>query len=79
MNENIKNDKIEIHGRHTSYNVQKVLWLADELNLEYVHFQIGGRFSGNDTTKFRSMNPLGKVPVIRHERCLTILMSGTGG
>ena len=58
--------KIEIFGRHTSYNVQKVLWIADELELEYSHIQIGGRFGGNDTDDFLLMNPFGKVPVLRH-------------
>jgi glutathione S-transferase len=55
---------LQIHGRHTSYNVQKVLWLAEELNLEYRHFEVGGRFGGNRTEKFLSMNPQGKVPVL---------------
>ena len=58
--------EIEIFGRHTSYNVQKVLWLADELELNYSHVQIGGKFGGNDTAEFLQMNPLGKVPVLRH-------------
>lgn len=57
--------RIQIHGRHTSYNVQKVLWLADELALEYAHFEAGGRFGGNDSGQFLSMNPHGKVPVLR--------------
>lgn len=57
--------RIQIHGRHTSYNVQKVLWLADELSLEYAHFEVGGRFGGNQTSQFLSMNPHGKVPVLR--------------
>jgi len=57
---------IEIIGRHTSYNVQKVLWLADELDLEYKHTSLGGRFGGNDTPEFLQLNPLGKVPVLRH-------------
>lgn len=54
----------QILGRHTSYNVQKVLWLADELAIDYQHIQVGGRFGGNDTTEFLSLNPLGKVPVL---------------
>ncbi len=58
---------IEIFGRHTSYNVQKVLWLADELGLRYSHTEIGGRFGGNNEPEFLSMNPQGKVPVIRHQ------------
>ncbi len=58
--------EIEIFGRHTSYNVQKVLWLADELELKYAHTEVGGRFGGNDSAEFLQMNPMGKVPVLRH-------------
>ncbi len=56
---------IQIFGRHTSYNVQKVLWLADELELQYTHAEVGGSFGGNDTVDFLRMNPMGKVPVLR--------------
>lgn len=59
-------DTIEILGRHTSYNVQKVLWLADELSLDYRHKQIGGRHGGTDSADFLRLNPLGKVPVLLH-------------
>lgn len=55
---------MKIIGRHTSYNVQKVLWLADELNLTYTHEQLGGRFGGTDSPAFLRLNPRGKVPVL---------------
>ncbi len=58
-------NEIEIFGRHTSYNVQKVLWIADELSLRYSLTEVGGRFKGNDTADFLAMNPMGKVPVLR--------------
>lgn len=57
---------VHLFGRHTSYNVQKVLWLLDELDISYEHTQIGGKFGGNDTKEFLAMNPLGKVPVLKH-------------
>ncbi len=56
----------KIIGRHTSYNVQKVLWLADELSLEYRHVQKGGRFGGTDCADFLALNTQGKVPVLVH-------------
>jgi len=59
---------IEIHGRHTSYNVQKVLWLADELGLAYSHEEVGGRFGRNDTAEYLALNPSGKVPVLRDKQ-----------
>lgn len=59
-------DELKIYGRHTSYNVQKVLWLADELKLSYRHIETGGRFGGTDSAEFIRMNPMGKVPVLAH-------------
>jgi len=58
--------ELEIFGRHTSYNVQKVLWLADELELNCSLVEVGGKFGGNETGDFLEMNPFGKVPVLRH-------------
>lgn len=54
----------KIYGRTTSFNVQKVLWLADELSLEYEHLELGGRFGGLDTPEFTRLNPMQKVPVL---------------
>lgn len=56
---------LTIWGRRSSFNVQKVLWLAGELGLEYEHVPVGGQFGLLDTTEFRAMNPHGKVPVLR--------------
>jgi len=56
--------ELKIYGRHTSFNVQKVLWLADELALDYKHIEVGGRFGGNDTDEFLTLSPAGKVPVL---------------
>ena len=51
-------------GRRSGFNVQKVLWLMDELKLGYDHTELGGDFGGLDNPDFRAMNPHGKVPVI---------------
>jgi glutathione S-transferase len=55
---------LKIWGRRSSFNTQKVLWLADELNLEYEHIPAGGDFGRLNDPDFRAMNPFGKVPVI---------------
>ena len=39
---------LKILGRKTSSNVQKVLWVADEIGLQYERTDIGGPFGGND-------------------------------
>ncbi|WP_244300610.1 glutathione S-transferase N-terminal domain-containing protein, partial [Achromobacter aegrifaciens] len=56
---------LTIWGRRSSFNVQKVLWLAGELGLEYEHVLAGGEHGLRDTAEFRAMNPHGKVPLLR--------------
>ncbi len=58
---------LRIWGRLTSVNVQKVVWCADELGLEYQRRDVGGKFGGNDTAEYLAMNPNGLVPVIEHD------------
>lgn len=61
--------KTTIWGRRSSFNVQKVLWLADELGLDYEHVPAGGQFGQLDTPAFLAMNPHGKVhPPLPHVR-----------
>ena len=55
----------KIWGRRNSANVQKVLWLAAELGLEYEHVPAGGSFGGLDEPSFRSLNPHGRIPVLQ--------------
>ena len=55
---------IHIYGRHTSYNVQKVLWALDELALEFDHTNLGGKYGGLGTAEFRALNPNNKIPVL---------------
>ena len=56
---------LTIWGRRNSFNVQKVMWLASELSLDYTHIEKGGSFGGLDAADFVAMNPHRKVPVIR--------------
>ncbi len=55
---------LKLYGRTTSFNVQKVLWLADELTLDYEHIELGGKFGGLDTVEFVLINPMQKIPVL---------------
>ena len=55
---------IHLYGRHTSYNVQKVLWALDELHLDFQHTNLGGAYGGLDTTEFKALNPNRRVPVL---------------
>ena len=55
---------LKIIGRDSSSNVQKVLWVCGEIGLSFEREDLGGPFGGNDTPKYRSLNPNGKVPTI---------------
>ena len=43
---------LRIWGRRDAFNVQKVLWLIDELELAHEHVQLGGSFGGLDEPAF---------------------------
>ncbi len=55
---------LKIWGRVNSNNVRKVLWIAEELGLDYENIQLGGAFGGLDDPAFRALNPNGLVPCI---------------
>lgn len=55
---------INISGRSSAFNVQKILWFADELGLDYRHTEAGGRHGGLDAPEFIAMNPNALVPVL---------------
>lgn len=56
---------LQVWGRRSSFNVQKVMWLIGELDLPHQHIPAGGAFGLKDTPEFLAMNPHGRVPVIR--------------
>ena len=58
---------LKIWGRCNAINVQKVLWLADELSLSYELIPAGGSFGKLNTETFLAMNPHGHVPVLMDE------------
>jgi len=56
---------IEIWGRRSSSNVQKVIWALDELGLEFKRHTVGGGFGGTRDPAYLEMNPNALVPVMR--------------
>lgn len=56
---------ITVWGRANSGNVQKVLWLCEELAIPVQRIDAGGAFGVNDTPAYRAMNPMGLVPVVK--------------
>ena len=55
---------LKVHGRKTSVNVQKVMWVVGELGLPHTRTDVGGAFGGLDTPEYGAMNPNRLVPVI---------------
>lgn len=55
---------IVVHGRANSSNVQKVLWLLDEIGLPFQRIDRGGMFGGLDDPDYRALNPNGLVPTV---------------
>ena len=53
--------QLTLYGRHNSYNVQKVLWLLEELALEYDHIELGSNPGDTETDEFGEINPMRKV------------------
>ena len=51
-------------GRVNSSNVMKVVWLLEELGLDYQREDFGGAFGGTDAAEYRAMNPNGLVPTL---------------
>lgn len=51
-------------GRTTSINVQKVMWLLEEMRLGYDRVDVGGAFGGLDKPDYRALNPSGRIPTL---------------
>jgi glutathione S-transferase len=58
------NDMIRVLGRATSGNVQKVIFLLEELGLAYVREDYGRQFNNTNTDEYRKLNPNMKVPTL---------------
>src|SRR6476469_10336950 len=55
---------IRVLGRATSGNVQKVLFLLEEIGLKYVREDYGRQFNNTSTEAYRKLNPNTKVPTL---------------
>jgi glutathione S-transferase len=67
---------IRLLGRKTSGNVQKVLFLLEELGERYEREDYGRQFNNTATPEYLKLNPNGKVPTIQVDG-LTIWESNT--
>jgi len=55
---------IKLLGRKTSGNVQKVLFMLEELRLPYTREDYGRQFGNTLTDAYRALNPNAKVPTV---------------
>ena len=55
---------IRLLGRQTSGNVQKVIFMLEELGLKYVREDYGRQFNNTNTDEYRKINPNMKVPTL---------------
>ena len=55
---------LRVLGRKTSINVQKVMWLIEEMNVDVERVDIGGPFGGDKTPEYLAKNPNGQIPTL---------------
>ena len=55
---------LKVLGRRSSNNVQKVLWLLEELGIEFLQEDCGGPFGKTQTPEYRQLNPNMTVPTL---------------
>lgn len=65
---------MQVYGRRSSINVQKVLWCLAELGLtegrEFSRIDAGLEFGVIDTPQYRTLNPNGLVPTLVDGECV---------
>ena len=55
---------IKLLGRQTSGNVQKVLFMLEEIGVPYTREDYGRQFNNTQTPEYLALNPNGKVPTL---------------
>ncbi len=55
---------LRLLGRQTSGNVQKVIFLLEELKIPYAREDYGRQFGNTQTDAYRALNPNAKVPTL---------------
>ena len=55
---------LRVLGRATSGNVQKVVWLLEELGIPYKREDYGRQFNNTGDAAYLALNPNGKVPTL---------------
>jgi glutathione S-transferase len=56
--------EIVVLGRHSSSNVQKVLWTLNEIGVPYTREDYGGKFGRTQGAEYLHLNPSGTIPTV---------------
>lgn len=54
----------KVLGRQTSGNVQKVLFMLEEIGVPYAREDYGRQFENTQTAEYKALNPTSKVPTL---------------
>lgn len=57
----------EIHGIAFSYNTTKVMYVAEQLGIDYTYEEMDLRAGANKTPEHLARHPFGKLPTLTHE------------
>jgi glutathione S-transferase len=57
-------EMLRVLGRSTSGNVQKVVWLLEELRMPYQREDYGRQFNNTQDASYLALNPTGKIPTL---------------
>ncbi|MGB3337166.1 MAG: glutathione S-transferase N-terminal domain-containing protein, partial [Devosia sp.] len=68
---------LKIWGRDTSSNVQKVMWVAEEMNVPVNRIDLAGPFGRNKEPAYLAINPNGLVPTLEEEDGFTLWESNS--
>jgi glutathione S-transferase len=63
---------LRIWGRANSSNVMKVLWLCEELGIEYDRIDVGGAFGRTKEPEYLAKNPNALIPTIEEPDGFTL-------
>ena len=58
---------LKILGRASSINVRKVLWLCEELDLDYEREEWGDSNKSLHSPEFMALNPNALIPVLKDD------------
>ena len=68
------NYDIEVWGYKT-FRPFRIYWMLKEYNLPYKSYKIGSRTGETKTKAYLSMNPKAKIPILKHNNNIIILIN----